>query len=72
MTKVDFAITYCCENLHLAMIKREWWFKIDTDSAKVTLSDEDDLEERFTCPYCNRSMDDVVDVSIEGNNSNIL
>ena len=70
--KVDFAITYCCENLHLAMIKREWWFQIDTATATCILSDENDTNETTHCPFCKRSMDDVVDVSIEGNNSNIL
>lgn len=72
--KVDFAITYCCQELQLAMINREWWFEIDTDIAKVFLTDENDDPKLFrqTCPYCSRGMDDVVDVAIEGNTKNAL
>lgn len=64
--KVDFAITYCCQELQLAMIKREWWFQIDTNVGKCSLTDENDELFRLSCPYCNRSMEDVMDISIEG------
>jgi hypothetical protein len=62
---IEFAITYCCENLQLAMIKREWWFQLDINTGKCILVDENDMT-RLTCPYCYRSMEDVVDVIIEG------
>lgn len=64
--KVDFAITFCCEELQIAMVKREWWFSIATTTGKVVLLDEHDKLWRHTCPFCCRQMEDMVDVDIVG------
>ncbi len=60
------AITFCCKELQIDMVKRGWWFSIDTkDSKVVLLYGENELIWRETCPFCQRSVEDVVDVDIK-------
>ena len=63
---VDLAITFCCQKLQIEMIKRDWWLSIDTQNDKIKLvpSEHEELW-RETCPFCNRTMEDVVDVDIK-------
>lgn len=64
--KVDLAITFCCKELQIEMVKREWWLSIDTENDKIKLvPSEDESLWRETCPFCNRTMEDVVDVDID-------
>jgi hypothetical protein len=66
MTTVTFAITYCCQELQIAMIKREYWFEFDTNASNCVLIDENnDIVIGDKCPFCHRSMEDVVDLIIE-------
>jgi hypothetical protein len=70
--KVEFAITYCCQSLNTAVLNREWWFQIDTNNSKCSLIDVNDIIKRPTCPFCDTSIDDVLDVSIEELETTIL
>lgn len=64
--KIDFAFTYCCDGLQSAISSREWWFQIDTILGKVSLTDINDSITRPTCPFCDRHMEDIIDIDIEG------
>jgi hypothetical protein len=64
MALIQFAITYCCQELHLAMIKREYWFEMDTNT-KTTILVDNDNKWSGTCPFCHRNIEDVVDIEVK-------
>lgn len=60
MTLVELQITYCCQDLQIAMVKREWKFQVDTRNKDVVLVDTVDNEWQSTCPFCHREVADWV------------
>jgi len=62
---IEFGITFCCSDLQIAMVKREFWFGIDTNSMIVFIIDdrnEENPSRRVRCPYCGRHATDVVEM----------
>ena len=64
MTLTELSITFCCQNLQMALIRNEYCFQIDSETETTILVDN---EERWsgTCPFCHRKIEDVVEVKVK-------
>ena len=64
MTTIEFAVTFCCEELMHNMISREYWYEIDIETGHVDIYSRHFNTSTDRCPFCKREPNDTCDVAL--------